>query len=58
MLASAKGSAQFFGVDLKAAVSVPNFYDVFDAQTARIDEPNALADLIAAAETLALQEAA
>ena len=58
VLASAKGSAQFFGVDLKTAVSVPNFYNVFDAQTGRIDEPNALADLIAAAETLALQEAA
>jgi chromate reductase, NAD(P)H dehydrogenase (quinone) len=58
VLASAKGSAPFFGVDLKAAVSVPSFYDVFDAETGRIDEPNALADLIAAAETLALQEAA
>ncbi|SHL78702.1 hypothetical protein SAMN05444414_1416 [Roseovarius marisflavi] len=58
VLASAKGSAQFFGVDLKAAVSVPNFYDVFDAETGRIKEPNALADLIAAAETLALREVA
>lgn len=58
VLASAKGSAPFFGVDLKAAVSVPSFYDVFDAKTGRIDEPNILEDLIAAAETLAQQEAA
>ncbi|NIZ63507.1 NADPH-dependent FMN reductase [Sedimentitalea sp. CY04] len=58
VLASAKGSAQFFGVDLKAAVSVPSFYDVFDAETGRINEPNALADLTAAAKTLALREAA
>jgi len=58
VLASAKDSAQFFGVDLKAAVSVPDFYDVFNAETGCIDEPNALADLIAAAETLTLREAA
>ena len=58
VLASAKGSAQFFEVDLKAAVSVPNFYDVFDAETGRINEPSALADLTAAAETLALREVA
>ncbi|MDG1457814.1 MAG: NAD(P)H-dependent oxidoreductase [Pseudoprimorskyibacter sp.] len=58
VLAAAKGSAPFFGVDLKAAVSVPSFYDVFDAKTGRIEDPNALADLIAAAETLAPPEAA
>ena len=58
VLASAKGSAQFFGVDLKAAVSVANFYDVFDADTGRITESNALADLTAAAKALALSEAA
>ena len=58
VLASAKGSAQFFGVDLKAAVSVPSFYDVFDAETGLINEPKALADLTAAAETLAPREAA
>ena len=56
VLASAKGSARFFGVELKAAVSVPNFHDVFDAATGRINEPKALADLTAAAEALALQE--
>ncbi|WP_127559360.1 NADPH-dependent FMN reductase [Nioella ostreopsis] len=58
VLASAKGSARFFGVDLKAAVSVANFHDVFDAETGRITEPNALAALTAAAEALALQEVA
>ncbi len=56
VLASAKGSAQFFGVDLKAAVSVANFYDVFDAETGRITEPNALVDLSSAAKALALQD--
>lgn len=58
VLASAKGSAQFFGVDLTAAVSVANFHDVFDANTGRITEPSALANLTAAAEALALQEVA
>lgn len=51
VLASAKDSAQFFGVDLKAAVSVPNFHDVYDAQSGRITGP-ALADLRAAATGL------
>lgn len=58
VLASAKGSARFFGVDLKASVSVANFYEVFDAETGHITEPNALAELTAAAETLALLEVA
>ncbi len=58
VLAAAKGSAQFFGVDLKEAVSVPSFYDVFDAETAGITEPKILAELTAAAEALALQEVA
>lgn len=58
VLASAKGSARFFGVDLKAALSVPNFYDVFDVETDRVTEPNTLARLTSAAETLALRGAA
>lgn len=53
VLASAKGSARFFGVDLKAAVSVASFYDVFDAESGRITEPKTLADLTAAANALA-----
>ena len=58
VLASAKGSARFFGADLKAAVSVANFDDVFDAETGRITEPAALADLTAAAEALTVREVA
>lgn len=58
VLASAKGSARFFGADLKAAVSVANFYDVFDTWTGRIMEASALADLTEAATALALQEVA
>lgn len=58
VLASAKGSARFFGVDLKAAVSIANFYDVFDPTTGRIAEPGALANLKAAAGALALHEVA
>ena len=45
-------------MDLKAAVSVANFHDVFDAETGRIIEPAALADLTDAATALALQEVA
>nr|WP_285891616.1 NADPH-dependent FMN reductase [Mameliella alba] len=58
VLASAKGSAGFFGADLRAAVSVPSFHDVFDAATGHITEKDALKDLTAAAEALALQEVA
>ncbi len=58
VLASAKGSARFFGVDLKAAVSVANFYDVFDVDTGRITEPSALEDLTDAATALAQREVA
>ncbi|MHA3979161.1 NADPH-dependent FMN reductase [Halovulum sp. GXIMD14794] len=58
VLALAKGSARFFGADLRAVVSVANFHDFFDAETGRITEPDALADLAAAAETLALSEVA
>ena len=58
VLASAKGSARFFGADLRAAVSVPSFHDVFDAETGTVTDPTALADLTTAAETLALAEVA
>lgn len=56
VLASAKGPDRFFGVDLKGAVSVVNFHDIFDANTGRITKPSALANLTAAAESLTLQE--
>ena len=52
VLAAAKGSAPFFGVDLQTAISVPNFYDVFDAQTNRITDPDVLSELTAAAQAL------
>lgn len=58
VLASAKGSAGFFGADLKAAVSVGNFYDVFDVDTGRITAPGVLAELTAASKALALREIA
>jgi len=58
VLASAQGSAQFFGANLKAAVSVANFYDVFDAESGQITEPNTLANLAAAAKALVLREVA
>ena len=58
VLAAAKGSARFFGADLRAAVSVASFYDAFDSETGSITEPTALAELTAAAETLALAEVA
>ncbi|MEO9825135.1 MAG: NAD(P)H-dependent oxidoreductase [Paracoccaceae bacterium] len=58
VLASAKGSAEFFGVDLRAAVSVRNFYDVFDTSSGRITDPGVLSELTAAAQSLALNEAA
>ncbi|MEX5566027.1 NADPH-dependent FMN reductase [Pseudophaeobacter sp. 1A16562] len=56
VLASAKGSAQFFGADLKATLSVASFYEVFDADSGTITNPVTLAELTAAAETLALSE--
>lgn len=56
VLASAKGSAQFFGVDLRAAVSVRGFYDVFDSQIGRVTDTNVLSDLISAAKALAWRD--
>lgn len=53
VLAAAKGSARFFGADLKAAVSVPRFYEAFDRDAGRITDPAVLAQLTEAAEALA-----
>ena len=58
VLAAAKGSARFFGADLRAAVSVASFYDVFDPVTGTVTDPAALSALTAAAGTLALAEVA
>lgn len=54
VLAAAKGSAGFFGADLKAAVSVGSFHSVFCAGTASITDPSILAELTAAAEALTM----
>ncbi len=58
VLASAEGSAEFFGVDLRAAVSVPNFYDVFDTRKGRVTDPDVLSELTAATQALAMREVA
>jgi len=58
VLAAAKGSARFFGVDLKAAVSVASFHEVFDPDTGRITQPVVLAELTDAAEALVEREVA
>jgi len=39
VLNTAKASVAFFGIDLQDAVSVPNFYDVFDADRGVISDP-------------------
>jgi chromate reductase len=36
VLAAAKGSAPYFGADLKGAISVPSFYDNFDVENGRL----------------------
>ncbi len=53
VLSGAKASAPFFGVDLQDTVSVPNFYDVFDAQRGVISEPEIVDQLQAAMGALA-----
>lgn len=58
VLASARGSAEFFGVDLRAAVSVRNFYDAFDTSIGCITDPDVLSELTSAAQSFALREAA
>ncbi|MBR9862905.1 MAG: NAD(P)H-dependent oxidoreductase [Rhodobacteraceae bacterium] len=52
VLAAAKASAPFFGVDLKAAVSVKSFYQAFDAETQSITDPVARAELESAVHHL------
>lgn len=53
VLAAAKASAPFFGVDLKEAVSVPRFHDVFDTQTQKIIDTAVVAQLQSAVSKLA-----
>ena len=51
-LATAKGSAPYFAMDVKAALSVPSFYDNFDAEIGRITNANIQAQLETALATL------
>ena len=51
-LASAKGSAPHFAMDVKAALSVPGFYDNFDLETGRIKNSDIQAKLETALATL------
>lgn len=53
VLSRAKVSAPFFGVELQDAVSVPSFYDVFDAERGVISEPKIVDQLQVAMDALA-----
>lgn len=52
VLASAEASAPFYGVDLKDAVSVPSFYDAYDADTQKVTNTAALERLQSAVTKL------
>ena len=39
VLAAATGSAQFFGADVKASLSVPSFYENFDVESGEAVNP-------------------
>ena len=58
VLASAKASASFIGADLRDAVSVPNFYDAYDAEAQKITNPIALERLQSAVNRLTAQSGA
>tara|TARA_R110002073_G_scaffold163243_2_gene319273 strand:+ start:1767 stop:2312 length:546 start_codon:yes stop_codon:yes gene_type:complete len=53
VLSGAKASAPFFGADLQDAVSVPSYYDVFDAERGVISEPKIVEQLQVAMDALA-----
>ncbi|NMS58175.1 NADPH-dependent FMN reductase, partial [Vibrio parahaemolyticus] len=40
VLAAATGSAQFFGADVKASLSVPSFYENFDVESGKVVTPD------------------
>ncbi len=52
VLAQATGSAAFFHADVKASVSIPSFYDVFDMQSGQPTDDAIKVQLAAAAATL------
>lgn len=45
VLAQAVNSAAYFGAELKGSLSVPGFFEVFDAQKQALTEPQLLAEL-------------
>jgi len=45
ILETAKNAAPFFGVNLKASMSVPSFYDNFDTETGALRAPELMAQL-------------
>jgi len=53
VLSGAQASAPFIGADLQDAVSVPSYYDVFDAERSVISEPKIVDQLQAAMRALA-----
>lgn len=52
VLAQAVGSASFFHADVKASLSVPSFYDVFDLEKGEVKDANIATKLAEAAATL------
>lgn len=52
VLSAATASAQFFGGEVKASISVPNFYDNFDAEKGEVTNPEIVASLKAAVAAL------
>lgn len=53
VLAAAKGSAPFFGGNVKASVSVPSFYDNFDLASGQVTNEGIATEIQQAVATLA-----
>jgi len=52
VLAAATNSARFFGGDVRASISVPRFYDNFDADKGELTDPGLRAQIEAAVKKL------
>lgn len=52
VLASAVGSASYFGADVKASLSIPSFYDVFDVASNEFKETELKGKVQEAVDTL------
>lgn len=46
VLSIAMGSAKYFGADVKASLSIPSFYDVFDVETNSVKDADIQAQLL------------